>query len=433
MTGTCLPMSLIVLAAPLFTLSVELTLSFVAASTSSGVQVLYWLRMSRFRSSSGAIERLSPRRRRAVGIGVLAFLLIAAAGFLYLRPNVTDRTPSSVGGQSSSAVLVGPNPVTYDFVTPSIGWAVENLNTPTTPAGGFAVFKTMDGARHWHKQLDLQSSFVGFVQVSVQFIDQSHGFIAVGDPFELLNRTSDGGATWESIPLPVNSSRVGGIAFSSSHYGWLLLGGRAPTIYGTNNAGGTWQRLPDPPRDASGLSYRSPSEAWLGSAGIGPASPHVYLSRDGGQTWNEVDLPTQPGGSSSTGQYLAASVELPPHSGVVVRVPPFNRPELATFSRTLTSFDRGVTWREVPPPPGNVAYQDGAHWWAIKGTALFKSSDGGQSWVMVTNALRDLQYIPHVLDSKHAWALTTVPGGYGLALTGDGGLHWTQARVPEPR
>ena len=71
------------------------------------------------------------------------------------------------------------------------------------------------------------------------------------------------------------------------------------------------------------------------------------------------------------------------------------------------------------------------HWWSIKGTALFKSSDAGQSWVMVTNALPDLQYIPHVLDSKHAWALTIVVGGYGLALTSDGGLHWTQANVPK--
>jgi len=51
---------------------------------------------------------------------------------------------------------------------------------------------------------------------------------------------------------------------------------------------------------------------------------------------------------------------------------------------------------------------------------------------MVTNSLASLQYVPHVLDSKHAWALTMVVGGYGLALTSDGGLHWTQANVPQP-
>jgi photosystem II stability/assembly factor-like uncharacterized protein len=72
-------------------------------------------------------------------------------------------------------------------------------------------------------------------------------------------------------------------------------------------------------------------------------------------------------------------------------------------------------------------------WWAIKGTALFKSADAGQTWKMVTNALADLQYIPHVLDSKHAWALTIAVGGYGLALTDDGGLHWSRATVPPPR
>jgi photosystem II stability/assembly factor-like uncharacterized protein len=386
--------------------------------------------MSRFRDESGPMERLSQRRRRAVGIGVLALVLIAAAGFAYLRSNVIPRT-ATTEAPSPTPLLASLNLTTYDFVTPSIGWAVEQLNTPTTPAGGFAVFKTTDGAKHWQKQLDLQSSFVGFVPLSVQFIDQSHGFIAVGDPFEQLNRTTDGGVSWESIPLPANSFRVDGIAFSSSRYGWLLLGGQMPTLYATNDAGGTWRRLPDPPRDASGLGYRSSNEVWMGSAATSLTAPHVYLSRDAGQTWNEVDLPL-PSGSSSAVHYIPASVELPPRNGVVVHIPPFDQPELIAFSRTLTSFDQGATWRDVPAPPGRVAYQDGVHWWAIKGTALFKSSDAGQSWTIVTNALPDLQYIPQVLDSKHAWAVTIVVGGYGLALTSDGGLHWTQATLPHP-
>jgi len=368
-----------------------------------------------------------------VGLGVLAVVVMAAAGFAYLHSDLTVRTTSSVGAPSPSPLLATLNAVSYDFVTPSVGWAAEDLNTPTNLAGGFAVFKTTDGAKHWQKQLQLDSSVIGFLPLSLQFVDQENGFVAVGDPFELLTRTADGGASWESNPLPARSSRVDGIAFSSWRSGWLLVGGPAPTMYATNDAGGTWQRLPDPPRDASGLSYRSPNEAWMGSAGISLTPPHVYLSRDGGQTWNTVDLPPPAGSSSSTVHNVPASVELPPLNGVVVHIPPVDEPVAVAFTRTLTSFDQGATWRDVPPPPGVIAYQDGVHWWAMRGTALYKSSDAGQSWVTVTDALPDLRYIPHVLDSRHAWALTIVAGGYGLALTSDGGLHWTQANVPQPQ
>jgi len=304
--------------------------------------------MSWKRTGSGAIERLSPRRRRAVGLAVLALVVVAATGIAFLRSNVTLRTASTTGVPSSSPLLASPNPVGYDFVTPSIGWATEDLNTPTTPAGGFAVFKTTDGAKHWQKQLQLESSFVGFVPLSVQFIDQAHGFVAVGDPFEQLNRTSNGGASWDSLPLPAGSHRVDGIGFAGSRSGWLLLGGQAPSIDATNDAGTTWQKLPDPPRDASGLAYRSPSEAWMGSAATSLSPPHVYLSRDAGRTWNEIRLPPSPGSSSSTVGYFPTSVELLPASGVVVHIPPLDQPELVAFSRTLTSFDQGATWRDVP-------------------------------------------------------------------------------------
>ena len=161
----------------------------------------------------------------------------------------------------------------------------------------------------------------------------------------------------------------------------------------------------------------------MGSAGL--QVPHVYTSNDSGQSWSRHDVPPPPGGAWKGGPF-PVSVALLPRAGVVASIPPETVP---FFS--FTSFDQGATWRFVPPPPGVVAYQDSQHWWAMKGTSLFKSSDAGQTWTIVTNGLQDLQYIPHVLDSKHAWAATTVVGGYGLALTADGGLHWSQSNVPQ--
>jgi photosystem II stability/assembly factor-like uncharacterized protein len=377
--------------------------------------------MSRSSFDSTPTDRLSQRGRRAVGLGALALVVIAAAGFAYLHstpPVATKGAPPP----SANPVLTTLIPATYDFVSPSVGWALE------TQPGQFRVYRTTDGAKHWQKQLDLGSSFAGSFPISIQFLDQDHGFVGVGDPFEQLNRTSDGGITWDSLLLPRTSMTLEGIAFTSTSDGWLLVGGQVPTLFATRDAGNTWRRLPDPPPDAGNISFRSPSEGWLGSGDMN--HPHVYSSNDGGQKWYRHDLPPPPGRSWNDGIYFPFDIALTRGSGVVASIQPQFQPGAApTFS--YTSFDQGITWRYTPPPPGEVAYEDATHRWAMKGTSLFKSSDAGQTWTVVTDKLPDWQYVPYVLDSKHAWALLYVVGGYGLAVTNDGGLHWSRAAVPQ--
>jgi len=357
------------------------------------------------------------RESRAVALVALAVILVAAAGFEFLR-STAEKTPEA----SSQATF---DSIGYYFATPALGWAVEN----PTPLGRFAVFATTDGAKHWQTQLVLQMSVVNFVQSAAQFLDPRHGYIAAGDPFQRLYRTSDGGRTWESVALPAGSARVGRIAFTSVTSGWLLIEGRISTLYSTRNAGDTWERLPDPPAGADGLGVRGPAEAWMGGGAVG--TPHVYLSTDAGETWQRRDLPPPYGRSPVVS--VPTGVDVLPDRGVRIFLPPTDQPiavELG-LSLTLVSFDLGATWRYEPPPPGTVAYQDALHWWAMSRATLFKSSDAGLTWTSVTDALPSMQYVPHVIDSKHAWAATTTfAGANGLMLTDDGGLHWRRATVP---
>jgi photosystem II stability/assembly factor-like uncharacterized protein len=106
------------------------------------------------------------------------------------------------------------------------------------------------------------------------------------------------------------------------------------------------------------------------------------------------------------------------------------------------SFDGGVTWRPLASPPGttswwNIVYQDSSHWWAMGTGDLWKSSDAGASWKLVSQQQDGWQYSAHVIDANHAWAEidTSAPGAPyvgGLALTSDGGLHWSQVDTPRP-
>lgn len=363
------------------------------------------------------------RKWRAGALVGLALLITSIAAIAYLRSSPpahrTDSTAIFCCGQS----LVTSDFVDYSFVSATTGWAfVEPVSPPHNVFDEFFIFRTVDGGEHWRQLLAARNGSAGPTVHSLQFFDPNHGFAFVRGLPDRLYRTSDGGAHWSTPAFP--EPNVVHVNFADARNGWFIAG-PPKRLYRTNDGGNTWERMPDPPIDADNITFRNPSEGWLGSGGVG--IPHVYDSTDSGRSWHRLDLPPEgqpwPGG-------LATSVELLPRVGVVAYVPPFDQPELIAFSFLFTSFDAGTTWRIVPRLPGEISFQDAIHWWSIQGSALFKSADAGQSWTPVTDSLPNLQYIPHVLDAKHAWAVTIIAGGYGLATTSDGGLHWAATTVP---
>jgi photosystem II stability/assembly factor-like uncharacterized protein len=375
-------------------------------------------------------DESAKRRRRAIAIAAVALIAVAAAGIVYLRSGTTLRTGTPVTPNPPA----GPNPVTYSFVTPTLGWAALNVTNAPSPPAQFEVFNTTDGAQHWRLQLTAHGSTPGFAQLTVHLFNNSNGFMALGLPSvgEQLYRTSDRGDTWTQLQLP--STPCVEVTFVDARQGWALVqdpaeptSGQLFDLYETSDGGSSWQRLPDPPRDAYYMAIRAPGEAWMGSLGAGP--PHLYASADAGQNWHRYDLPAPQGRSwDSTGH--GTTVALLPEHGVVATTGFTTTSPNPSEPALFTSFDQGSTWRYLAPPPGDVAYQDASHWWAVKDTALFKSADAGLTWKQITDTLPTWQLVPHVLDAKHAWAELSVVGGFGLGLTDDGGLHWRPANVP---
>ena len=392
-------------------------------------------------------EPLLQRRRRPVALMALAAVLIVAAGAVYLRP-ATANHPRTMPSSTVDPSLVTTNPVTYSFVTPSIGWASLRVVGSSGPSE-FEIFRTIDGARHWQMQLSGQSNYgPGFEPLAVQFFGKAIGFMTVGEPIERLYHSGDGGDHWDPLVLP--ALQVDALKFSDATHGWGVgySGTRLPPgqaqIYATSDAGQNWKPLPDPPADGGIVSFRSPLEAWMGS--VDPLLPHVYTSSDGGQSWRRHDLPHAVG-SHPDDRYFETAIELLPGSGAIATAEafrcmvagPIGGPKPAptplcgntTSEAFLFASLDGTSWRQLPSPPGFIVYQDSVHWWALSANAVFKSSDAGRSWRQVAVIPANLQFSSiSILDSKHAWASLFVMGGYGLALTNDGGLHWTLARVP---
>jgi hypothetical protein len=183
--------------------------------------------------------------------------------------------------------------------------------------------------------------------------------------------------------------------------------------------------------DMRGFQFRNPRDGWAGTIDT-DGTRTVYSSNDGGLTWLPHPLPVSPSLNPPTPPgNLGTDVKLLPGRGVLA----------VTLEGAFTSFDGGDTWRVVvraPAVPYNeVAFEDATHWWAMQQDGdVYKTSDAGQSWVRVApHRLDGVRFDIGIIDSKHAWVRfwdRSAPAS-GLALTADGGVHWSYANVPAPR
>jgi photosystem II stability/assembly factor-like uncharacterized protein len=326
--------------------------------------------------------------------------------------------------------------ITYDVLTASLGWA---LVVSTAGADSqYWVFRTTDAAKHWQLQLKGQFARTLGITLSIQFFDQTHGFVAVGYPIALY-RTVDGGLHW--VPVALSDAEAAFVNFSDSRHGWLLVStpgspDHPPHLFATADAGDSWQQLPNPPPDSIRMAFRSPSEGWLWTTSSGPS--HLYSSVDAGQSWQSHDPPELPGRLSGENTAVI-NMSLLPGKGVVTYLAVVQGSGFTLPVYEFTSFDLGGSWRFVPMRPNQLfnseGFEDSVHWWAIDRETLYKSSDAGQTWSKVSTHMENGQfwsYFVHPLDSKHAWAQLQIGEGTGLAITSDGGLTWTRVEVPQP-
>jgi photosystem II stability/assembly factor-like uncharacterized protein len=377
----------------------------------------------------------SGRARRAVPLIAAAIAVIVVAGVLYVRSVVPS--PTAAPTSPHIPVMSGPYTATYDFLTPSLGWALilDYGTFSTTLSTHFWVFKTNDGARKWQQQYE---GAARGGRTYLLFFDSEHGFAFAGVAY----RTVDGGAHWETMQVPGSMAFV---TFASPILGWAEeyeVGSQH--LYATADGGMTWRRLPTDPPVAAVLepvyeiqssAFRAGGEGWLGAGYL--SSPVVYLTLDGGASWREVAMPSTRTGAIGPG-YLT-SARIVPGSGVVVLVSDESAQVLGAFF----SHDQGGSWRQIAFPIAvstfdDLSFVDATNWWVLRSGHLWKTSDAGITWrqVSVLGLPDGWRYeSARVIDARHAWwsmvssARSTLSA---LAITADGGSHWATVNVPQP-
>lgn len=361
----------------------------------------------------------------------VAIAVVAVAGVWALRPETRTSIPSP--GPATFRTVTGPYSAAFDFVTPSLGWALLTDYGSLSPAR-FFVFKTTDGAGHWQKQFAGQ--LVGDLTY-LHFLDARNGFLYVGPPY----RTVDGGAHWQQVDVP---GPVSSVSFASPTTGWAEV--FAPqgyaSFYRTVDGGKTWAEEGPAPPESEVLEphvgqpsrFRENGEGWLGA--VRQPAPTVFVTADGGKTWHTVELfPT------FESDYYDTMVSLIP--GAVVA---FVSNGTGQILGPFLSRDGGSSWQgaAILPFDGLVSadqltFVDADHWWLFDSGSVYTTDDGGSSWLYLhvsafpSESWRSSNV--RAIDQTHAWwALTSTSNSEigALAMTSDGGEHWSMVNAPQP-
>lgn len=364
---------------------------------------------------------------RHLSVIATAVAVIAIAGIWYSGPVLPSLVRQSAVQPST---LTGPFTPTYDFLTPSLGWALlvdySALNTR------FFIFRTDDGAANWSKQ------YVGHAKGDrpyLHFFDANNGFAYAGFSY----RTVDGGAHWQPIRVPGSQPYV---TFASATYGWAQWShAGAQSLYRTYDGGRSWTALGVPTSADSVRPLLEPQTATFASGncqgGIGASASGsaatVFITNDCGNSWTSTALlkPDLPGVVYQT------AVRPIPGDSLIAFVSDAATHVIGAF---MTS-DGGDSWRGVPFParvsvPEAVSFVDLDHWWILGGGSIYTSDDAGVLWEHVRAAGIPVGWqleVGGAVDAYRAWGILrsdTNSQVSRLAMTSDGGAQWIAVSVP---
>lgn len=352
------------------------------------------------------LELVTARERRAIALGAVALIVLAASAIAWLWPQAS---------RAYSLPPAGPVQVlAAEFRSANTGWvALRSGVGPQAPSG---IYRTEDGGRTWQV---LPVPVRTPIAATLRFFGPQDGLVEMirdeSDGRTSLFQTVDGGGSWQARRLPRFQSGQATIYFADNVHGFEVFrpsGSTFDDVYRTSDGGRSWTSaamtgLPPPPVFGLGFIDERRGFAVAGNA--------IYRSLDAGESWQPAPTPVG---------FVFTDVEPPLAFGDTVILP---------FTHALfISHDGGAHFtdlRRTPlQSPSTLACLDALHCRGTQGTTYLATEDGGSVW-SVHDAHVALDALRPV-DPKTTWAVTSTRYGQKLLVTRNAGASWSAVTLP---
>ncbi len=266
---------------------------------------------------------------------------------------------------------------------------------------GGVILRTTDGGTTWEKQ----DSGIDTILWDTFFIDSLNGWCA-GD-FGTVLATTDGGDTWERQSCPC-SGQIKTITFTDPFNGWT--GSTTKNLFYTTNGGKNWKKKSihtDDDYIISEIYFQGSLNGWIiGGNGYKNSGAAVLRTVDGGETWDQIQVPAL--------NHLSSISFRNPLEGYIAGL----------YGTLLKTIDGGITWSPAVPACSNhintVFFTDDENGWAIGKATLIFTGDGGTTWEQIQGLSGNDIFFT---DRNNGWF---VHAGQGIYNTKDAGQTWQQ-------
>lgn len=313
----------------------------------------------------GQFHPVMPFSSRKKRRGFTPSLLIAAAlllvlfssfayTFLTLKSSpASPGTPPGSTAQPTEPVTVLPRKGVVELfaglrlhmVDTQHGWLVgDSENAPLA-----TIQRTTDGGQDWQDVTPTQIDEVA----SLSILDAQIAWTTIYDravssyPIGVY-LTRDGGTSWQEVPCV--DTIACHMTFVDENHGWLLQYPEdlpARQLYTTNNGGVSWQAVGSLPEGEVVPSFLNRKMGWLISYREQGAQS-LFLTNDGGQTWEEQVFPAPAGIPNGTAPALIQHPTLFNEQEAAIQVGFDQDQQMLWYIYTTT--DGGKTWSPLGNP-----------------------------------------------------------------------------------
>ena len=372
-------------------------------------------------------------------------------------------------GQKSRQPVFNPDPqlysrLDYRYIGPegnriiAVAGEPGNSNVIYAGAASGGIFKSTDGGHHWQPLFDKQpAASIGALAVAPS--DVNVIWAGTGETFIRSNisigngiyKSTDGGATWQHMGLD-KTGRIGRIVVHPANPDIVYVAALGTCygpqqergVYKTTDGGLTWQRVlfvdantgaadiamdPTNPRILLAGMWQIEMKTWVRKSG-GPGSG-LYLSKDGGATWQQLKgsgLPPAPWGKIGVGiaasdpDRMYALIETAQHdfAGVLFRSDNGGRTwQLISHDQEYTQRPHYYTRLAISPVDADEVY--------FMAHGVWKTTDGGRT----ASRLQGVGGDDHDMwiDPLNPHRMLVGNDG-GIAISTDHGKSWYRPQLP---